>query len=559
MDGTKKRHWPYNCWTLHPDRIPERYSNNNNSTHKPKANKATTERPDDFVDNDHTHISAMAHIITCDPETVGDDEFWGFPTDETAVSSPSPPLDCLPPLDSLLPPLEDLMPPLDCLPPPLDNPLPSPSLPVEYALAYSAEVGGQLAQTQDWMVDSGCTNPMYFAWEEFINYCLYQASVIIANGATLSAKGRGTVTMEWLLDDGTSNTVSIKDVLHVPDLTCGLYSISQATRKGFEILFTSDECQILKDNQQIGSAPKVNNTYILSVLQPTAKVAVLIQQNMRALATTHMFNEEAIELWHQRMRHLNEADLKQLMHMSNGMMLTQKPRVRPVCEACSKAKLTRKVLRRTQHEVLEKLGKIHMDLGGPFNVPLINEAKFYMLLTDQATLRTWCFTYKHKDKTYKLFHDWKTEAETQSGCKVKIVRFDNGTEFINAEFKDHFKDSGIIFEPTVPYTPEQNGLSKVQNRIVMNGVRAMLFDSQLSQYLWSELLRTKVYQKNRSPTTRLQGMTSHEAWTGEKPFLGHMHIIGCVAWVHIPKEKRKKLDERSKKCYLVGYEGTNIL
>ena len=158
-----------------------------------------------------------------------------------------------------------------------------------------------------------------------------------------------------------------------------------------------------------------------------------------------------------------------------------------------------------------------------------------------------------------MFHDWKTEAETQSGCKVKIVRFDNGTEFINAEFKDHFKDSGIIFEPTVPYTPEQNGLSKVQNRIVMNGVRAMLFDSQLSQYLWSELLRTKVYQKNRSPTTRLQGMTSHEAWTGEKSFLAHMHIIGCVAWVHIPKEKRKKLDERSKKCYLVGYEGTNIL
>lgn len=37
-----------------------------------------------------------------------------------------------------------------------------------------------------------------------------------------------------------------------------------------------------------------------------------------------------------------------------------------------------------------------------------------------------------------------------------------------------------------------------------------------------------------------------------------MRIIGCVAWVHIPKKKRKKLDERNKKCYLIGYEGTNI-
>ncbi len=49
-----------------------------------------------------------------------------------------------------------------------------------------------------------------------------------------------------------------------------------------------------------------------------------------------------------------------------------------------------------------------------------------------------------------------------------------------------------------------------------------------------------------------------EAWTAEQPFLGHVRIIGCVTWVHIPKEKRKKLDERGKKCYMVGYEGTNI-
>ncbi len=74
----------------------------------------------------------------------------------------------------------------------------------------------------------------------------------------------------------------------------------------------------------------------------------------------------------------------------------------------------------------------------------INGAKYYILLTDQATSRTWCFTFKHKDETYKLFRDWKTEVETQSGCKVKIVRFDNGGEFINNDFKEHFKDSRII-------------------------------------------------------------------------------------------------------------------
>ena len=53
-------------------------------------------------------------------------------------------------------------------------------------------------------------------------------------------------------------------------------------------------------------------------------------------------------------------------------------------------------------------------------------------------------------------------------------------------------------------------------------------------------------------------MTPHEAWIIEKPSLSHLRMIGCIAWVHIPKEKRKKLDERSQKCYLIGCEGTNI-
>lgn len=66
---------------------------------------------------------------------------------------------------------------------------------------------------------------------------------------------------------------------------------------------------------------------------------------------------------------------------------------------------------------------------------------------------------------------------------MKIVRIDNGGEFINEEFINHLKDSGIVWEPIVAYTPKQNGLNEVQNRIVMNGVRVMLFDFGLIRYL----------------------------------------------------------------------------
>ena len=602
-NGNKKKHWPLDCWSLHPEKMPERLKS------KSKANVATeNDRPNDFVDN-VPHMSAMAHLISCEEDTEGDDKYWGL-----EAASPTPkcgggaalevPIYCAldqeisslqentetesltrlhlagdasqeitgSPLLSLI--LEEeisthisthnfasnatentetkLLTQLhlagDASQEITGSPLPSPSLEIH---AYAAGAMPP-TMTHDWMIDSGCTNHMYFNKEEFTGYQPYRAGISIADGTTVWTKGRGTVEMEWLVPDGSSNVMSVNDVLHVPALACGLFSISQATRKGFTIKFEGDDCHIFQGTKLVGSAPKVNNTYVLGVTQSTASVAMLIQ------ALTTSLNEEAVELWHRRMGHLNEADLKRLVNISKGITLSQKPHMKAICEACSKAKSSRKVSRRAQHEILEKLGKIHMDLGGPLNVASINGAKFYMLLTDQATLRTWCYTYQQKGETFKLFSQWKTKVETQSGCKLKIVRFDNGTEFINEGFKQHFKDSGIICEPTVAYTPEQNGLSEVQNRIVMSGVRAMLFDSKLTRYLWSELLQTKVYQKNRSPTSRLKGVTPHEAWTGEKPFLGHMRIIGCVAWVHIPKEKRKKLDERSKKCYLIGYEGTNI-
>ena len=85
-----------------------------------------------------------------------------------------------------------------------------------------------------------------------------------------------TIQHEWIIDNGTSHIIDIKDVLHVPNLTCGLFSLNQAIRNGLEITFQGDDCLIYKGERLIGSAPKVNNNYIPSVSQSTSKISVLI-------------------------------------------------------------------------------------------------------------------------------------------------------------------------------------------------------------------------------------------------------------------------------------------
>src|SRR5947207_15781936 len=72
-----------------------------------------------------------------------------------------------------------------------------------------------------------------------------------------------------------------------------------------------------------------------------------------------------------------------------------------------------------------------------------------------------------------------------------------------------------------------------------------------------ELANAVVYLKNRSPTSAV-ATTPYELWNGVKPNLTHLRILGSAAYIHVPKEKRTKLDTHSHKGDLVGYGGTNV-
>ena len=62
-----------------------------------------------------------------------------------------------------------------------------------------------------------------------------------------------------------------------------------------------------------------------------------------------------------------------------------------------------------------------------------------------------------------------------------------------------------------------------------------------------------MYLRNRSPTKPVSGTTPYEAWTGVKPQVDGLRVFGCQAFAHIPKDERKKLDLKSKKCIFLGY------
>jgi len=50
--------------------------------------------------------------------------------------------------------------------------------------------------------------------------------------------------------------------------------------------------------------------------------------------------------------------------------------------------------------------------------------------------------------------------ERQSRLKVRCLCSDNGSEFVNDTINIFYHHNGIIYETTIPYTPEQNGIAE---------------------------------------------------------------------------------------------------
>ncbi|GKD76667.1 retrovirus-related pol polyprotein from transposon TNT 1-94, partial [Tanacetum coccineum] len=56
------------------------------------------------------------------------------------------------------------------------------------------------------------------------------------------------------------------------------------------------------------------------------------------------------------------------------------------------------------------------------------------------------------------------------------------------------------------------------------------------------------------PSKSLDNKTPQEAWNGLKPTVSHLRVFGSIAYVHIPSQRRSKLDDRSEKHVFVGYD-----
>ena len=160
---------------------------------------------------------------------------------------------------------------------------------------------------------------------------------------------------------------------------------------------------------------------------------------------------------------------------------------------------------------------------------------------------------KRKSDTFKTFRQFKAWAETVTGRKIKILRHDKGGEYMSNEFIAFCKEHGIAVQKTARNRPQQNGVSERANRTLAEMLTAALNESGLPKTFWAECLTALVHVWNRCPTSAVTDSTPYERWYNEKPKVDHLRVWGCVAYVHVQKDKREALGSHMEKCIFIGY------
>lgn len=190
---------------------------------------------------------------------------------------------------------------------------------------------------------------------------------------------------------------------------------------------------------------------------------------------------------------------------------------------------------------------------GPMRTQSLGGSSYIVCFVDDYTKKVFTYFLHSKAQVTATFIDFINLVENQTDCKVKVLRTDNGTEYVNQKLSNFLKQKGIVHQLSCPYSPQQNGVAERMNRTLIEKAKCMLFDAKLPKMFWAEAVKMSEYIINRTLSS------SHNAIPDElfyncKVNLSHLRIFGCRVMVHVPATKRGKLDEKSRQMTFVGYD-----
>ena len=176
-----------------------------------------------------------------------------------------------------------------------------------------------------------------------------------------------------------------------------------------------------------------------------------------------------------------------------------------------------------------------------------------MVIVDTFSQRMFVILLGKKSDAADALMRWILQAEVQTGRKLHRLRSDNGGEFISDVFTNWLSLRGVTQQTTPSWSPQSNGIAERANRTLQDKTRTMLLESGLPGSLWGEIILTSCVLRNLSSTSSLS-VTPLEMWTGRRPSVKSLRVVGCKAFCQLDDRERKgKFSAKAWIGVMVGY------
>ena len=392
----------------------------------------------------------------------------------------------------------------------------------------------------NWIFDSGATDNITFNKDLLHDYRkVNDRFVRTADGTPLNVEGIGSIKF-----DKNSKNYKLQEVLHVPKIKRNLISIKSLTSGGCMVIFKDNEILIKRNNNLIMKGILVDSLYVLDN-NPS---------DTYNLETSIIYKND-LHLWHNRLGHVNEQQLKELLKHADGINFNKNDKLSK-CSVCIEGKLTRSrkyYENKTKIKTKQILERIHTDLCGKLPVPTNQGYEYFVSYIDDYSRFSNIYLLKRKCDQFETLRNYIAKVELKTGNKVKIIRCDGGGEYICNVMRDWCRIKGIQLEYTHKNSPFENAVAERYNKTELAMMRCCIIQSGVPKSFWGE---AAIYcnEIRNMLITRSTGVTPYEKFYKIKPNLVNVKVFGCQAYVYT---KQSKLDKRAIKGTFIGFNKFN--
>ena len=146
----------------------------------------------------------------------------------------------------------------------------------------------------------------------------------------------------------SGKTLTLMNVLHVPEINKNLVSTSLLVKNGFKVVFVSDKVVISKNDMYVGNGYLSDGLFKLNVMT--------INNNKNNDSSAYLL--ESNNLWHARLGHVNYKSLQKMINME---ILPKFECNKSKCQVCVESKFAKHPYNSVERNS-EPLDLIHTDI-----------------------------------------------------------------------------------------------------------------------------------------------------------------------------------------------------